>query len=162
MTLTVDMQNATDYELPGIEQFEQWVEQALKRALPAPRSDTELAIRVVGKDESAELNLRYRNKDSATNVLSFATDFPEALALPQIGDLVICAEIVNQESGQQNKTEIAHWAHLTVHGVLHLLGYDHVEAEQAQAMEAIEVLVLNQLGYQNPYQYQDKSGQYYE
>lgn len=162
MTLTLDMQNATGYELPGLEQFEQWVGHALSEAQPVRGNDTELAIRVVGKAESAELNLRYRKKDAATNVLSFPAQFPEGIVLPQIGDLVICAEIVLQESNQQNKTEVAHWAHLTVHGVLHLLGYDHVETVQAQAMEAIEVQVLKQLGYQNPYQYQDQSGQYYE
>ena len=144
MSLTVDMQNATNLPTPSQQHFESWVSAALSTANTEDKS-TELSIRIVEPKESAELNLRYRNKDNATNVLSFPTEFAPGFDLPQLGDLIICADLVNQEALQQNKTSTAHWAHLTVHGVLHLLGYDHIEDIEAEQMEAIEIEILEKI-----------------
>lgn len=112
-------------------------------------------IRIVGVSEGRALNAHYRDKDYATNVLSFAADLPEALlaALDErpLGDLAICAEVVAREADEQGKPLAAHWAHLLVHGSLHLLGYDHIEAEDAARMEPLEREILSCLGIDNPY-----------
>ncbi len=112
----------------------------------------ELTIRIVDERESAELNKMYRQKNTATNVLAFPFEVDDNVELKILGDLVICANIVFNEAQQQLKTEVEHWAHMVVHGVLHLQGYDHIEEEQAEVMEKLEVQILNSLGYQNPYQ----------
>ncbi|MFV2061646.1 MAG: rRNA maturation RNase YbeY [Gammaproteobacteria bacterium] len=114
--------------------------------------DVELTIRIVDETESASLNETYRNKQSATNVLAFPFDVDKNVELILLGDLVICAQIVINEARQQLKTEVEHWAHMVVHGVLHLQGYDHIDTEQAEEMESLEIQILNTLGYQNPYQ----------
>ncbi len=116
------------------------------------KGDVELTIRIVDETESASLNETYRNKQSATNVLAFPFDVDKNVELILLGDLVICAQIVINEARQQLKTEAEHWAHMVVHGVLHLQGYDHIETEQAEEMESLEIQILNTLGYQNPYQ----------
>lgn len=100
----------------------------------------------------AQLNANYRGKDGATNVLSFPADLPAELDLPLLGDIVICAPVVIAEADQQGKTASAHWAHMTVHGTLHLLGYDHVKEEEAEIMEALESAILRQLDYSCPYE----------
>ncbi len=112
-------------------------------------------IRIVGSAEGRELNAHYRNKDYATNVLSFPADLPEALLAElderPLGDLAICAEIVATEAREQGKPLAAHWAHMIVHGGLHLLGYDHIEADDAARMEPLELQILSCLGIDNPY-----------
>jgi len=147
MTIDVDVQNATSFEtLPDDAQFSLWVETALREHLVA-----ELTLRLVDRDESQELNSRYRGKDKPTNVLSFPAELPPGLDIPLLGDIVICAPLVGEESEAQHKSSQAHWAHLVIHGVLHLLGHDHQDEQEAAEMEAIEVELLASLGYGNPY-----------
>lgn len=115
-------------------------------------SDTEMTVRIVDEDESAQLNQTYRHKSGPTNVLSFPFKAPAGVELPLLGDLVICAPLVEREANEQNKTTKAHWAHMVVHGSLHLQGYDHIEAQQAKQMEALEIDILGRLGFSNPYE----------
>ena len=111
----------------------------------------ELTIRVVDEEESQSLNSQYRGKDNPTNVLSFPFEAPAEIELDLLGDLVICAPVVGKEATEQSKEEIAHWAHMVIHGTLHLQGYDHIEDEEAEAMEALEVKILSALGFPDPY-----------
>ena len=110
--------------------------------------DAEIVLRLVDETEGRELNRQFRNKDYATNVLTFVYDDTQ----PLTGDIVLCAAIVKKEAGQQHKNLLAHYAHLTVHGVLHLQGYDHIEDTEATAMEQMETQILARLGYDDPYQ----------
>lgn len=135
--------------LPAAASFRRWVEAALRGA--RRRRAAEVAIRIVGTEEGRTLNRDYRGKDYATNVLSFAADLPPGLQLPLIGDLAICAPVVTREAAEQNKHPRDHWAHMTVHGVLHLLGYDHIVDADAEAMEALETRILAGLGIADPY-----------
>lgn len=121
-----------------------WAEAALDCAPGA------LTIRVVGEKESHRLNKQYRGKDKPTNVLSFAAD--DAPNEPALGDLVICAPVVAREAREQRKPPRAHWAHMVVHGCLHLLGHDHEKTKDARRMEAREIQILKKLGFGNPYQ----------
>jgi probable rRNA maturation factor len=115
------------------------------------RGGAQLVVRIVGEDEGRELNGRYRGRKGATNVLSFPYDGPAVLTPPLLGDIVICAPVVGREAQAQGKVPVAHWAHLVVHGVLHLLGHDHEDEREAVAMEAIETDVLASLGFPDPY-----------
>ncbi|RDS85316.1 rRNA maturation RNase YbeY [Dyella psychrodurans] len=135
--------------LPSARSFQRWVDAALRGA--RRRKAAELSIRIVDAKEGRKLNHAYRDKDYATNVLSFPAELPPGLTLPLIGDLVICAPVVARESKQQGKFANDHWAHMTVHGVLHLLGYDHIDDAEAEAMEALEKRVLAGLGIADPY-----------
>ena len=147
MTIDVDVQNATAYEpLPENEQLVLWVTFALRG-----KSDVELTLRLVDRDESQALNLRYRGQDKPTNVLSFPAGLPSGLDLPLLGDIVICAPLVGEEAEKQHKLLQSHWAHLVIHGVLHLLGHDHQDEKEAVEMEAIEVDLLASLGFSDPY-----------
>ncbi len=133
---------------PTAAQFELWVETVLDDQV----SDIELVIRIVDEPESAALNEQYRHKVGPTNVLSFPVELPEGVETPLLGDLVICAPVVVREAQEQNKLVQDHWAHLVIHGVLHLLGFDHIEDQQAEQMEAEEIFVLKKLSINNPYQ----------
>ncbi len=135
--------------IPAAASFRRWVDAALRGA--KRRKATELSIRIVDTAEGRALNRDYRGKDYATNVLSFEAELPPGVKLPLIGDLAICAPVVAREAAEQGKRERDHWAHLTVHGVLHLLGYDHIEDADAEVMEALETRVLADLGIANPY-----------
>jgi probable rRNA maturation factor len=135
--------------LPSPLSFRRWVEAALRGA--RRRKPAELAIRIVDADEGRALNRDYRGKDYATNVLSFSAELPAGVHLPLIGDLAICAPVVQHEAHEQGKSAQAHWAHLTVHGTLHLLGYDHLDEPDAEAMEALETRILAGLGIADPY-----------
>lgn len=149
MSLNLDLQIALDWpNLPNSAAFQQWAEAALatRDAL------SELTIRVVDEAEMTLLNHRYRHKSGPTNVLSFPFEAP----LPQLdtgllGDVVLCAPVVEREAALAHKNVEAHWAHLVVHGVLHLQGHDHQQAEQAAEMERLEARILMALGYSNPY-----------
>ena len=137
--------------VPSSASFRKWVTAALAdRDAPA-----EMAIRIVGADEGRKLNRTYRGKDYATNVLSFPAELPEGLPedveLPLLGDLVICAPVVARGAAEQGKRPADHWAHLTVHGTLHLLGWDHEADDEAEAMEAREREILAGLGIADPY-----------
>ncbi|WP_019530710.1 rRNA maturation RNase YbeY [Dasania marina] len=134
--------------LPTSDNFELWV----AAALAGRKSEAELTVRLVDEQEIRELNATYRHQDKATNVLSFPADLPEHIDIPLLGDIIICPAVVAAEAQQQQKTLTAHWAHMVIHGTLHLLGYDHIEEQQAVAMEAIEIQLLAQLDYPNPYQ----------
>jgi probable rRNA maturation factor len=135
--------------LPSPASFRQWVAAALHGA--RRRKPAEVAIRIVDTDEGRALNRDYRGKDYATNVLSFPAELPPGVNLPLIGDLAICAPVVAREADEQGKKPRDHWAHLTVHGTLHLLGYDHIEDAEAEAMEALETRILAGLGIADPY-----------
>ena len=148
MTLHLETQIVVD--APGVPtdiDFKVWAEAALRGL----REQAELVIRIVGAGEMARLNQSYRNKTGPTNVLSFPFRPPQPVVSDLLGDLVICAPVVRQESVDQGKPERAHWAHMTVHGILHLLGYDHQEAREAKAMEALETEILAGLGFPAPY-----------
>jgi probable rRNA maturation factor len=115
-------------------------------------SPVELTIRLVDEVESADLNSTYRHKSGPTNVLSFPFESEPGVKTVYLGDIAVCAPLVGKEANVQNKTEQAHWAHLIIHGVLHLLGYDHIKAEEAEVMESLEIKILQQLGFENPYE----------
>jgi len=147
MRARVDLQNDESLtNLPDQQDFEAWVYAALTQDF----GNLEQTIRVVGKAESRALNLQYRAKDTPTNVLSFTAE-NDYLDYECLGDLVICAPIVEQEAHQQKKSLQAHWAHMVVHGMLHLQGYDHQKTARADEMEALEIKILSTLGYSNPY-----------
>jgi probable rRNA maturation factor len=133
--------------LPAPASFKRWAEAACQGRIK--RAD--IAIRIVDEKEARALNKHYRGKDYATNVLSFPAELPEGVTLPLLGDLVICAPVVANEARLQNKSMPAHFAHLTVHGVLHLLGLNHEDDREADAMEAIERGILADLGFADPY-----------
>ncbi|WP_299585651.1 rRNA maturation RNase YbeY [uncultured Microbulbifer sp.] len=153
--LTLDVQRASRCSsLPPDEKIRTWVISALS----SQREEAELAVRIVDEDESRQLNAQYRGKDKPTNVLSFHTDFPAELNLPLLGDLVICAPVVEIEAKQQGKSSEAHWAHMLVHGTLHLLGYDHIEDSDAEIMEKLETSLMAQLGFADPYTPLDEAG----
>lgn len=144
----VDIQNASDAEfIPSEQDFLSWVTIASGDKKP----NAEVSIRIVDKLESQTLNKQYRGIDKPTNVLSFPAEFPEGVDIPLLGDIVICAPIVELEAKAQNKTPEAHWAHMIIHGVLHLLGYDHIEDDEAEIMEALEIKYLAQLDIASPY-----------
>nr|WP_141737128.1 rRNA maturation RNase YbeY [Marinobacter sp. X15-166B] len=113
--------------------------------------DSEVTIRIVDAEESAQLNSRYRGKDGPTNVLSFPFEAPAGITVPLAGDLIICVPVVTAEARQQGKSLAAHWAHMVVHGMLHLQGFDHINDTDAEVMEALEIKLLEQLGFCNPY-----------
>ncbi len=149
MNLTVDIDNASgDDEVPDPSRMHRWV----AAALGDHGRDAELAVRIVDEAESAELNGRYRGKQGPTNVLSFPADLPEAVDIPLLGDLVICAPVVAREAREQDKEPEAHWAHMLVHGTLHLLGYDHIDNAEAEEMEALETRIITGLGFPPPYE----------
>ena len=148
MAVYVDLQIASESaHLPSEDTLMLWAEAAIGDA----REETEISLRIVDIQEGAEMNHTWRNKQGPTNVLSFPSDLPKELGLPLIGDLMVCAPIVEQEALEQNKSLEAHWAHMIVHGTLHLLGYDHIEDSDAIEMEALETQVLTGLGYPAPY-----------
>ncbi|GGC99887.1 rRNA maturation RNase YbeY [Halopseudomonas salina] len=145
--LELDIQRAsTAAELPDDESFRHWAGLAL-----SDRPGHELTIRLVDEEESQTLNREYRHKDYPTNVLSFPADLPPELNIPLLGDLVICAPVVAREAEEQEKPLQAHWAHMVIHGCLHLIGYDHMEDAQADEMESLERQLLAQLGIADPY-----------
>ena len=140
--------NSTSTQLPQQADLEKWVAAAV-----APHQDeAEVSVLIVDAEEGAELNAQWRGKQGPTNVLSFPSDLPAELNLPLLGDLIVCAPVVEQEAQEQSKTLQAHWAHMMIHGTLHLLGYDHIIEAEAEDMEALETKILAELGYPDPYQ----------
>jgi len=151
----VDLQNASEHpHCPTGSQLKRWTEAALQNGLQN-KDEIELCIRIVDEADSQALNAQYRGKDKPTNVLSFPFEAPAQIELNLLGDLIICAPVVAQEAMQQHKRELAHWAHMVVHGVLHLQAYDHIEDEDAKVMEQLEIEILSTLGFDNPYQPKD-------
>ncbi len=153
MILNLDLQLAYEASpVPSFEEFENWVRAALQHpALELELEEAELTIRLVDEEEGTELNETWRQKTGPTNVLSFPFDSPPEVDLPLLGDIVICVPVVEREAAQQQKANSAHFAHLVIHGVLHLLGYDHIEDAEAEQMEHYEIEILAGLGYPNPY-----------
>ncbi|MFS1291243.1 rRNA maturation RNase YbeY [Pseudomonas piscis] len=146
--LELDLQRASQQPAPSDQQFRQWCELALRQRT----ADSELTIRLVDEAEGRELNHTWRHKDYATNVLSFPAEVPdELLDIPLLGDLVICIPVVEREAAEQGKALEAHWAHLVIHGCLHLLGYDHIDDDEAEEMEALERTLLAELDHPDPY-----------
>ncbi len=154
--------------LPSLTELQRWALAALapseSRRLTQIHWPADLTIRITDEAESAELNQRYRGRSGPTNVLSFPTEPPPGISPADpafaelnalLGDLVICAPLVRREAAEQGKTESAHWAHLVVHGTLHLLGFDHITAAEAASMEALEINILGALGFPSPYEVND-------
>lgn len=153
MILRVHVQYALPRQgLPVLSDITRWVEQALEGQC----DEAEVTVRIVGNEESESLNQTYRQRSGPTNVLSFpfvppVQELPAKNVQNYLGDVVVCAPVVTHEAHAQHKELTAHWAHMVVHGSLHLLGYDHLDDEQAQTMEALEVATLARIGYPNPY-----------
>jgi len=132
---------------PDQEHIQHWVD----TALDGFNRDTEIVVRIVDEQESAELNEQYRHKQGPTNILSFPVEVPFGIELNLLGDLVVCAPVLEKEALEQHKALTDHWAHIIVHGVLHLLGYDHIDDKEAELMENKEITILNKLNIKNPY-----------
>lgn len=148
MHIELDIQRAIDTVYPSDEQLLLWCKHGLRQRT-AP---SELTIRLVDSEEGLALNSQWRQRDYATNVLSFPAEVPDGLLdIPLLGDLVICVPVVAREAQEQGKSLDAHWAHLVIHGCLHLLGYDHIDDQEAEEMEALEREMLADLGYPDPY-----------
>ncbi|WP_313643895.1 rRNA maturation RNase YbeY [Pseudomonas sp.] len=146
--LELDLQRAAEGDAPDDQAFRRWCELALRQR----SADSEMTIRLVDEAEGRELNHTFRHKDYATNVLSFPADVPDDLLdIPLLGDLVICVPVVEREAREQGKSLDAHWAHLVIHGCLHLLGYDHIDDDEAEEMESLERQLLAELGHPDPY-----------
>ena len=149
--LQLHVDNASSAQTPSKQDFFRWAWQAMK---PFYRK-AEIGLVLLDAEEAQAYNRDYRGRDYATNVLSFAQDELDAFALQAAdtlyGDLILCPQVVEQEAAEQGKSVQAHYAHLTVHGMLHLIGFDHIEDEEAEEMEALEIRILHQLGYDNPY-----------
>ena len=149
--LQLHIDNASSAQVPSDADFFRWTWQAMK---PYYRK-AEISLVLLDADEAQAYNRDYRGRDYATNVLSFAQDELDEFALQAAdtlyGDLIICPQVVEKEAAEQGKSMQEHYAHLTVHGMLHLIGFDHIEDEEAEEMEALEIRILHQLGYDNPY-----------
>ncbi len=149
MSYRIDVEvNSSSTKIPSVENIELWITTALQSD---ELNEAEVSVYIVDDQESQELNFQYRNKDKPTNVLSFPADIPDEVGVPLLGDLVICAPVVEREAQEQGKTLAAHWAHMLIHGTLHLLGYDHIEDDEADVMEALETHLLTQLKFPAPY-----------
>ncbi|MDR0806247.1 MAG: rRNA maturation RNase YbeY [Enterobacteriaceae bacterium] len=145
----LDLQIATEdtTNLPNEADVQRWLDAAI---LPF-QTEAEVTVRLVDTAESHELNYTYRGMDKPTNVLSFPFEAPPGMEMPLLGDLVICRQVVETEAADQNKILLSHWAHMVVHGSLHLLGYDHIEDDEAEEMESLETEIMQELGYPDPY-----------
>jgi probable rRNA maturation factor len=145
----LDIQHAVMHPgCPDDAQLKAWCEAVLRRL----GAVGDVTLRIVSEQESRALNARFRAKDAPTNVLSFPMSVPEHTGETLLGDIVICAPLVAREAREQGKSERAHWAHLVVHGLLHLLGYDHIDAADAQVMESLELALLAEFEIPNPYE----------
>ena len=146
--VTVELQYAvSEKALPTEAQFQEWA-----KVINTQDGKSQIAaIRIVDEQEMIVLNKEYRQKNGPTNVLSFPAQLHEEVDVPFIGDIVICAPVVINEAKEQHKIEESHWAHMTVHGILHLQGYDHINETEAMQMESLEIQIMHQLGFENPY-----------
>lgn len=151
--MEIEVQYAVpDAGLPSEQDFIDWANMAVPPEDKEDKQDAAMTVRIVDEQESAQLNETYRHKDGATNVLSFPAEVPDEVELNLLGDLVICAPVVAREAKEQGKSAEAHWAHMVIHGTLHLLGYDHQTDKEAQKMEEIERNILIKIGFNDPYE----------
>ena len=149
MKVIVDMENVSSCtDIPDEVAVTHWVQAAL-RCYGKP---AEVAINVIDEDESAKLNYQYRRKNNPTNVLSFPANLPDSLELALLGDLAICAQVVAREAAEQNKALSAHWAHIVIHGTLHLIGFDHISDAEEKKMELLEIEILASFNLSSPYE----------
>tara|TARA_E500000331_G_C17186802_1_gene683014 strand:+ start:268 stop:741 length:474 start_codon:yes stop_codon:yes gene_type:complete len=155
VTALIDLQLAYEgdaaiaADIPQASQLQQWADMVF---VMLDLYDQEMTLRFVGIEESQSLNHQFRGKDKPTNVLSFPFESPPGMEMPLLGDLVVCAPIISREANEQNKQVAHHYAHMIVHGILHLLGYDHIDDAQAEEMEALEIRILAELAIDDPYQ----------
>lgn len=149
MTHVIHVHNEQPLPIPSLEQLQSWAHQTLAQESTQAR---ELGITIVTPEAIQQLNNDYRGKNKPTNVLSFAADLPPELGLPELGDIVICAAVVAREASEYNLALDMRWAHMVVHGTLHLLGYDHIDADEALEMEAKETRLIESWGYNRPYE----------
>ncbi|GLT16774.1 endoribonuclease YbeY [Vibrio zhanjiangensis] len=149
MSIELDLQLAVKEEagLPSFEELHFWLTSTIEKFQP----QAEVTVRIVDENESHQLNHEYRGKDKPTNVLSFPFEVPMGIEMDLLGDLVICKQVVEQEAKEQSKPLAAHWAHMVVHGSLHLLGYDHIEDNEAEEMESLETEIMQSMGFDDPY-----------
>ncbi|MFA0034784.1 rRNA maturation RNase YbeY [Vibrio sp. 10N.261.49.A12] len=149
MSIELDLQIAVENEqgLPTEQDIQLW----LDKTIPQFQENAELTVRIVDTQESHQLNHEYRGKDKPTNVLSFPFEAPPGIELDLLGDLIICRQVVEKEAEEQSKPLLAHWAHMVVHGSLHLLGYDHIEDGEAEEMESLETEIMQTMGFEDPY-----------
>lgn len=138
---------ASDQEVPSEDLFQKWASAIDVNS----EQDQSISLRIVDEAEMIQLNSQYRKKTGTTNVLSFPADLPEGVDIPFLGDIIICAPVVAKEAADQGKSLDSHWAHMTVHGILHLQGYDHIDEAEAEQMERLEANIMNKLGFENPY-----------
>lgn len=151
--LHIELQNETRFQqLPTLSQLQRWINSVFQFIPFFSYGDSELTIRFIDKEESIELNKTYLHKNGPTNVLSFPDEFIPGFSSTSFGDLAICAPLVDEEAKAQNKTLESHFAHLIIHGFLHLLGYDHIGKKESKEMEGLEIKILFKLGYENPYE----------
>ncbi len=149
MSYRIDVEvNSSSTKIPSVENIELWISTALHSD---ELNQAEVSVYIVDEPESQELNSQYRGKNKPTNVLSFPAEIPDEVGVPLLGDLVVCAPVVEREAHEQGKSLEAHWAHMLVHGTLHLLGYDHVDDDEADVMEALETRLITQLHFPAPY-----------
>ena len=146
----IDIQKITKQQIPKLSLLRMWAKMALEKQTSA----CELTIRIVDVAEMTELNRKYRQKKGPTNVLSFPFDMPHGVQskMRLLGDIVVCAAVVDREAREQHKTREAHWAHMIIHGIFHLLGFNHEQEDEAQQMESLETQLMQQLGFTDPYQ----------
>lgn len=149
MAIELELQIATEAKtLPHPSQFREWISESLTDQV---EEDVDLTIRIVDEEEMKDLNHQYRNKNKVTNVLSFPGELKADIGYYNLGDVIICAPVIEQEAKKQNKELLAHWAHIVVHGALHLVGYDHKDNKEAKVMEDLETKILLKLGFPPPY-----------
>jgi len=151
MPVVVELSQSEDFDqqdddVPSLSQLQQWANEACLED-----TDVVASVQVLSKEEMQALNLDFSGKDKPTNVLSFPMNLPEHIDINLLGDIALCAEVINTEAEQQDKSREAHWAHMMVHGMLHLQGYDHIQDDEAGLMEELEVQILDRLGFVNPY-----------
>lgn len=156
MTYLIDIQNASNKRLPLTRAQ---LKQLASMALQGHRDKAELTIRLVDANDMIAMNHHYRRQNKLTNVLAFPSAIPKMIELevPFLGDIIICPDVLRTESKQLHKTLKAHWSLIVIHGVLHLLGYDHIKEKDANIMQAIEIKLLAELGFDNPYDIKDST-----
>lgn len=154
MSIKLDLQYACDQQdVPSEQEFSEWIAAIplLDHHQDGQQGHREVVIRIVDAEEMQALNQRYRQQNKTTNVLSFVAEMPDIVDDPLLGDVIICASVVKNEALEQHKCISSHWAHMVVHGILHLLGYDHIESADARIMEQLEIQILQTLSINNPY-----------